>query len=95
MRAGQGDEGEVVVVVDLRSDALTQPSALMKEAMQEAELGMTPKFGEDVTTHGKQIDTLTDRQTHILLLLLLLLLLSSLFTLRSITLILRNWRYTN
>ena len=45
---------EVVVVVDLRSDALTQLSPLMKQAMQEAELSMTPVYGEDVTTHGEQ-----------------------------------------
>ncbi|XP_045125328.1 probable low-specificity L-threonine aldolase 2 [Portunus trituberculatus] len=44
---------EAVVVVDLRSDTLTQPSALMKQAMVEAPLG-DDVFGEDPTVIALQ-----------------------------------------
>lgn len=41
-----------VQVVDLRSDTITKPSAAMRRAMAEAEVG-DDVFGEDPTINGK------------------------------------------
>ncbi len=43
----------MVVVVDVRSDTLTQPSAAMRQAMVEAPLG-DDVFGEDPTVKGEE-----------------------------------------
>lgn len=53
MAATQTNGDEAVVVVDLRSDTLTQPSPLMKKAMMEAPLG-DDVFGEDPTVIALQ-----------------------------------------
>ncbi|KAK8395632.1 hypothetical protein O3P69_005618 [Scylla paramamosain] len=55
--------GDEVVVVDLRSDTLTQPSPLMKQAMVEAPLG-DDVFGEDPTVIAlqKKVATLLEKE---------------------------------
>ena len=41
-------------VIDMRSDTLTKPTAAMRKAMAEAEVG-DDVFGEDPTVNGEKL----------------------------------------
>ena len=53
MYTSSSEEGNAVAVVDLRSDTVTRPSAAMRRAMAEAEVG-DDVYGEDPTVNRLQ-----------------------------------------